>query len=147
MSTFLNTLISHSYTWRAATRRLELGQITVSSFVSMFCSPNESRYVVFNTISWPQILPGYGHGVHVQSMLQEFVSSIIKSETMWASLIDQCWFHLDRTDVSCSLWNGVVQEFMAVNNSNTFLAFLPSAHPHQYNQCYDCKTAICYDKW
>ena len=26
----------------------------------------------------------------------------------------------------------------------TFLAFLPSAHPHQYIQCYDCKTEICY---
>ena len=28
----------------------------------------------------------------------------------------------------------------------TFLAFLPSAHPHQYNQCYDCKTEICYEE-
>ena len=27
-----------------------------------------------------------------------------------------------------------------------FLAFLPSAHPHQYNQCYDCKTEICYEE-
>ena len=37
-------------------------------------------------------------------------------------------------------------ECIASRGGPTFLAFLPSAHPHQYNQCYDCKTAICYEE-
>ena len=36
-------------------------------------------------------------------------------------------------------------ECIASHGGPTFLAFLPSAHPHQYNQCYECKTAICYE--
>ena len=37
-------------------------------------------------------------------------------------------------------------ECIASRGGPTFLAFLPSVHPHQYNQCYDCKTAICYEE-
>ena len=37
-------------------------------------------------------------------------------------------------------------ECIASRGGPTFLAFLPSAHPHQYNQCYDYKTAICYEE-
>ena len=70
-----------------------------------FVTPMSEGRDILDLIPYPgtRYYFGYGHGAHVQSMLHEFVSSIItvtwKSETMWVSLIDQCWFNLDRTNV------------------------------------------------
>ena len=77
-----------------------------------------------------RLIPSHNFG-HLRQFLREELARIPQQSitTLVGSM-------RKRLDAECIASRGVP----------TFLAFLPSAHPHQYNQCYDCKTAICYEE-
>ena len=80
-SYFLNTLISHIFTWRVAALRLELGQLEKEPPVAFglgFTTPRlEGRDMYMLGLipyAGARYYTGYGNGVHVQSMLHESVA-------------------------------------------------------------------------